>query len=133
MYDIWYNNRVRGKDDKPYTGIALKRIELRPSFFDLRRMESAGTTVLPAPSVFSKKGNPMTTKRTQGKSREKQPKLSPIVVVPDKSYIDDTGNIIPTGVLLIADATLYGRMIKVLEAWGKEVMGVPSQRGIIEG
>ncbi len=65
---------------------------------------------------------------------EKFPKkLPPIVVVPDKSYIDDTGNVIPTDVILISDPTMYLRMQAVLEAWGKEPMGVPGKRGIIEG
>jgi hypothetical protein len=58
---------------------------------------------------------------------------SPIVVVPDKTYIGATGDIIPTDVILIADPVMYQRMIKVLEAWGKEQMGVPGKRGIIEG
>ena len=56
-----------------------------------------------------------------------------IVVVPDKSYIDDTGNVIPGDVILIADPTMYMKMQAVLSAWGKEPMGIPGQRGIIEG
>jgi hypothetical protein len=61
------------------------------------------------------------------------PKLPMIVVVPDKSYIDDTGAVIPGDVILIADLEMYRRMNKVLVAWGKEPMGVPGKRGIIEG
>ena len=82
----------------------------------------------------------MTTKRNQRKSipiperlLRKPRRQPPIVVVPDKSYIDDTGNVIPTDVILVSDPTMYERMHKVLEAWGKEQMGVPGQRGIIEG
>ena len=60
-------------------------------------------------------------------------KQLPIIVVPDKSYIGDDGNIIPTDVILIADPTMYERMKAVLEAWGKEEMDVPGQRGEIDG
>lgn len=60
-------------------------------------------------------------------------KPPPIIVVPDKSYIGDDGNIIPTDVILIADPTMYERMKAVLEAWGKEEMDVPGQRGEIDG
>ena len=74
----------------------------------------------------------MTTKRKQVKSITKPRRLPPIVVVPDKSYIDDTGNVIPTDVILISDSTMYMRMQKVLEAWGKEPIGIPGRRGIIE-
>lgn len=74
----------------------------------------------------------MRTKRTRQKVICKPPKkLPPIVVVPDKSYIDDTGNVIPMDVILISDPTMYGRMQKVLEVWGKEQIGIPGQRGVI--
>ena len=59
----------------------------------------------------------MTTKRKQKTSIRRLP---PIVVVPDKSYIDDTGNVIPTDVILVSDLEMYERMQAVLEAWGKE-------------
>jgi len=72
------------------------------------------------------------TKRTQRKSIKKLPKLLPIVIVPDKSYIDDTGNVIPMDVILISDLEMYRRMNAVVGAWGKEPMGFPGQRGIIE-
>ena len=75
----------------------------------------------------------MATKRTQRKSIKKLPKLPPIVVVPDKSYLDAKGDVIPTDVILIADLEMYRRMNAVLSAWGKEPMGVPGQRGVIEG
>ena len=60
-------------------------------------------------------------------------KQLPIIVVPDKTYIGDDGNIIPTDVILIADPTMYVRMMAVLKAWGREEMGVPGQRGDIKG
>ena len=55
------------------------------------------------------------------------------MVVPDKSYIDDTGNVIPTDVILVSDLEMYERMQALLGAWGKEQQGIPGQRGIIEG
>ena len=75
----------------------------------------------------------MITKRKRGKSIKKSQKPLPIVVVPDKSYIDDTGNVIPMDVILITDLEMYRRMNAVLGAWDKEPMGVPGQRGVIEG
>ena len=75
----------------------------------------------------------MVTKRKQVKSITKPRRLPPIVVVPDKSYIDDAGEVIPTDVILISDPTMYHRMQKVLEVWGKAQMGLPGQRGVIEG
>ena len=68
-------------------------------------------------------------KQPQKTSTRRQP---PIVVVPDKSYIDDTGSVIPTDVILIADLEMYERMQAVLEAWGKDLISVPGQRGRIE-
>ena len=59
-------------------------------------------------------------------------RLPPIVVVPDKTYIDDTGNVIPTDVILVSDLEMYERMQALLEAWDKEPIGVPGQKGIIE-
>lgn len=75
----------------------------------------------------------MTTKRNQEKSTQKMPKLPPIVIVPDKTYIDDTGSLIDTDVILISDLEMYRRMNAILGAWGKEPMGAPGQRGDIEG
>ena len=60
---------------------------------------------------------------------DKQP---PIIIVPDKSYIDDKGNVIPTDVILITDPFMYHRMDQVLRAWGKESLGIPGKRGVIE-
>ena len=75
----------------------------------------------------------MGTKRNQPESVKKLPKLPPIVIVPDNSYIDDTGDLIPTDVILVSDLVMYQKMNAILSAWGKEPMGVPGQRGIIEG
>ncbi len=58
----------------------------------------------------------MATKRTQRKSSQKMPKLPPIIIVPDKSYIDDTGNVIPTDVILISDLEMYRKMNAILSA-----------------
>ena len=75
----------------------------------------------------------MSKKPIGGKSIKKPQKPLPIVVVPDKSYLDDTGNVIPIDVICVADRIMYQRMLKVLEAWGKEPMGIPGKRGVIEG
>ena len=69
------------------------------------------------------------TKQTQKTSTRRLP---PIVVVPDKTYIDDTGSVIPTDVILISDLEMYERMQAILEAWGKDLISVPGQRGRIE-
>jgi len=78
-------------------------------------------------------GIPMTIKHKLKKSVEIPRRLPPIVVVPDKTYIDDAGDVIPTDVILLSDPTMYMQMQLVLEAWGKEQMGIPGQRGIIKG
>lgn len=72
----------------------------------------------------------MAKQRTCKKTTHRPP---PIVVVPDKSYIDDIGNVIPMDVILISDLKMYERMSKVLKAWGKEPLGIPGQRGRIIG
>ena len=74
----------------------------------------------------------MTTKSKIKKSVEKPRRLPPIVVVPDKSYTDDTGNVIPTDVILISDFEMYRRMEAVITAWGQEPLGIPGQRGDIK-
>ena len=56
----------------------------------------------------------MTTKRKREKSIETPRRLPPIVIVPDKSYIDDTGNVIPTDVILISDPTFYAKIKAIL-------------------
>jgi len=55
----------------------------------------------------------MSTKRTLRKSMKRLP---PIVIVPDKTYIDDTGELIPTDVILISDLVIYQKMNAVLGA-----------------
>jgi len=56
------------------------------------------------------------TKHKQVKSIEKPHRLPPIVIVPDKTYIDDTGELIPTDVILISDLVIYQKMNAVLGA-----------------
>lgn len=76
----------------------------------------------------------MTPKRPRQKIvRKPIKKLPPIVVVPNKSYLDDTGNVIPTDVILVSDPMMYLRMQKVLEAWGEEPLGLPGRRDGVEG
>lgn len=78
------------------------------------------------------KGNSMRIKRKKTVKKVKQKPL-PIVIVPDKTYIDDKGLVIPTDIILISDPIMYKRMSKVLAAWGKEIMGVPGKRGDVDG
>ena len=61
----------------------------------------------------------MTIKHKQKKSEEKSSRLPPVVVVPDKTYIDDTGELIPTDVILISDRNFYERMQTLLEHWNQ--------------
>ena len=58
------------------------------------------------------------TKQTQKTSTRRLP---PIVVVPDKTYIDDTGNVIPTDVILISDPIMYERMQALVVAGEQEL------------
>ena len=57
----------------------------------------------------------MATKRKQVKSITKPRRLPPIVIVPDKSYIDDTGNIIPIGVVVLVNPTAYKNIVIALQ------------------
>ena len=82
------------------------------------------------PLPFFRERNPVKKKPPERTSTRRLP---PIVVVPDKSYIDDTGNVIPTDVTLVSDPTMYLKMQQVLAVWGKQPIGIPGQRGIIEG
>ena len=66
-----------------------------------------------------------------GQKPESKHRLPPIIIVPDKTYVDDEGNVIPTDVILISDFTFYGKMRAVLDAWGKEELGIPGKRGKI--
>ena len=72
----------------------------------------------------------MTTKPK--KPIEKPHRLPPIVVVPDKTYIDDTGNVIPTDVILISDLSFYSNMRTILKLGEKELPGVPREKGTIK-
>lgn len=73
------------------------------------------------------------TKKRKKSVQKPTPKAPPIVFVPDKSYINDGGSIFPINVILVSDPIMYEKMSKVLEAWGKEPMGVSGKRGDIEG
>ena len=75
----------------------------------------------------------MTIKHNHKKSIQKSRRQPPIVVVPDKTYIDDTGSVIPTDVILVSDLELYEEMRVVLEFWDKEPTDVPGQKGAIKG
>lgn len=53
----------------------------------------------------------MAKKRKLVKSTQKStPKPEPIVIVPDKSYLNDKGTVIPTDVILISDPTIYAKI-----------------------
>ena len=121
----------RGKDVKKHH---LVKNGAMPLFYDLRRM-LVGWGNYPTGGLpfFFEKGIPVSKKLVGRKSSRKMPKLLPIVVVPDKSYIDDTGHLIDTDVILVSDLEMYRKMNAILGAWGKEPMGVPGQRGIIIG
>lgn len=57
-----------------------------------------------------------------------------IVVAPDKLCLDEQGLIQSgTKVILISDPEMYKRMQAVLTGWGKNKMGIPGERGGIEG
>ena len=122
----------RGNDVKPYNyGIAYKETIQCPLFFtDLRRKLVGVVKITLAGILFSEKGNPVSKNR---KPLKIPPKPLPIVIAPDKNYTDASGDMIPTDVILIADPILYKKMVGVLDAWGKEQLGVPGQRGEIDG
>ena len=61
------------------------------------------------------------------------PKSPPIIFVPDKTYIDATGDVIPTDVILVSDPVVYQQMKTLLDVWGKEQLGIAGQRGEIDG
>jgi len=56
-------------------------------------------------------GIQMSTKRTLKKSIQKLP---PIVIVPDKSYIDGTGHLIPTEVVVLTHREYHGKFLKAV-------------------
>lgn len=53
------------------------------------------------------------------KRNKPKKKLPPIVIVPDKSYTDDKGTVIPTDVILIADLTVYSKIRMILTEMAK--------------
>ena len=61
----------------------------------------------------------------------KSPKLSeiyhpsPIVFVPDTTYVDDTGQLIPTNLIVVSDLELYNQFAGSLEQARKQ--GVSGQ------
>ena len=54
----------------------------------------------------------MSTKR---KLKESMQKLPPIVIVPDKSYIDDTGHLISTDVIVLITLQSYANLSKTVK------------------
>ena len=57
----------------------------------------------------------MTTKRKQQKSAEKPRRLPPIVIVPDKSYIDDTGHLITTDVIVLTNQSYHAKVTAAIQ------------------
>ena len=47
------------------------------------------------------------------------PKLPPIVFVPNETYTDDAGDIIPTDIILVSDPKTYKLMREALASWSK--------------
>jgi len=65
---------------------------------------------------------------------ESEPKKAPpIIIIPDATYLDDTGQLIVTDVVIVKDSHLFFKMQDVLKAWGKEPLGVPGVRNGVEG
>ena len=52
-------------------------------------------------------GIPVNRKQIKPTEKPKLGKLPPIVIVPDKTYIDDTGNLITTDVTVIIDSITH--------------------------
>jgi len=103
MFRIWYNIIVGADVKKQHpikNGLAPF---LRPPQDARRRGNNLGGGL----PFFFEKGNSVTTKRKQLKSIEKPRRLPPIVIVPDKTYIDDTGNLITTDVTVIIDSITH--------------------------
>lgn len=62
----------------------------------------------------------------------KEERKSPIVFVPDPSYVDADGNLIPTTVKVCASPQLYDKVVEVLEVLDgglTEVKGVVPNDG----
>lgn len=75
----------------------------------------------------------MTKNQKQPKSVEKTERLLPIVIVPDKTYLDNTGHVIPTDLIVITGQKLFDKMQDVLKAWGEKPLGIPGTRNGVEG
>jgi len=57
----------------------------------------------------------------------------PIIIIPDATYLDGTGQLTVTDVVIIKDPHMFAKMQEVLRAWGKEPLGVPGTRNGVEG
>ncbi|MCK5601273.1 hypothetical protein KAR91_05380 [Candidatus Pacearchaeota archaeon] len=56
----------------------------------------------------------MSVQRKIKKTQQPVPKSPPVVIVPDKSYVDDTGHLIPTELIVLTHAEYYGKFISCL-------------------
>ena len=65
---------------------------------------------------------------------ESEPKKDPpIIIIPDATYLDDTGHLTVTDVVIVKDPQMFAKLQEVLRAWGKEPLGVPGTRNGVEG
>ena len=65
---------------------------------------------------------------------ESEPKKDPpIIIIPDATYLDDTGQLTVTDVVIVKDPRMFAKMQEVLKAWGKEPLSVPGTRNGVEG
>ena len=124
-------NSIKGV--RTLKNFTLKSESPTPYSFNLRRMGIGFAEAFSVPSVFPLRKEIIMAKNKLSPTYPIKKRPLPIVVVPDKSYIGDTGDIIPTDVILIADPIMYQRMSSILVVWGKEQMGVPGKRGEIDG
>lgn len=51
----------------------------------------------------------------QGKIRKNLVKLPPIVIIPDKTYIDDTGYLIDTDVVVITNPSYHAKVTTAIQ------------------
>ena len=64
---------------------------------------------------------------------ESEPKKEPpIIIIPDATYLDDTGQLIVTDVVIIKDPHMFAQMQEVLKAWDIKPTGVPGTRNGVE-
>jgi hypothetical protein len=68
----------------------------------------------------------MSTLRKIRKNLEPE-RPTPIVFVPDPSYIDDTGHLKPTSVTIIADNNIYRKIDEVLKKPQTRELDVPGR------